>query len=134
MASEKHLWEVDHDYYGPDSMYFAPGGTNDFHHKYSSWEEFKEEWNVYEPGGMNLVYRWDWHDWKNSEYWVDPETNPSEEVDYEWEDELELFYLLPRKGILVKNSVHVTKDDEAAVREWLTPHWEYMRDLWSPVN
>ena len=131
-----HLWEIEHSYYGAEGGgYYANGyQATECQHKYDSWAEFLEDWDSADFD-MNLVYRFDWHDWKNSEYWTDPATveDPSE-LDYQFEDELEIFYLGPRKGVLISCSIHVTKADEDAVRAWLTPRWEYVKKMWEPFG
>lgn len=129
-----HLWERDHDYYGPDGMYHATGIQNqDYAHEFESWKDFLEEMGgdlgeggSMGVGGMNLLYRWDWHDHrKDRAEWGDEE--------YPNDFTLALFWLLPRKGILMRAEVIVTPEDEEAVKAWLQPHWDYLRTLWEPL-
>ena len=75
--------------------------------------------------GLNMLYRWDWHAW-HLEY---PNDHPNGSESHE----LELFWMMPRKGIMARDTITVTPADEPAVRAWLEPHWQYMRDLWEPL-
>lgn len=125
--TEKHLWENNHDYYGPESCYWGPTHSQaPYNNKFDSWADFAvpgSMWDAIE--GMNFLYRWDWHAW----HLQFPEDHPDGE-----DHELELFWMMPRKGIMARSSVKVTRDDEEAVRAWLLPHWAYMRGLWSPLG
>jgi len=76
--------------------------------------------------GLNFLYRWDWHAW-HLEY-------PEDYADGEEAFELELFWLMPRKGIMARSVIKVTAADEEAVRAWLQKHADYMRDLWAPLS
>lgn len=121
-----HLWEPEHDYYGPDAPYWGrPDAYSPYINWHDSWAEFAEDGMYDAPSGMNLLYRWDWHAW-HLEF---PEDHPDKEV---WE--LELFWMMPRKGIMARSIVKVAPEDEPAVRAWLLPHWEYMRALWAPLS
>ena len=130
-----HLWEKDHDYYGPDSMYHATGTENAaYSHEFESWSEFMEEMGKnFEPsgsygvGGMNFLYRWDWHDHRAARDKYGDEDYPNDFT-------VDLFWLQPRKGVLMRATVVVISLDEEAVKSWLQPHWEYMRQLWEPVS
>lgn len=130
-----HLWEKDHDYYGPDGMYHATGNENEaYAHEFDDWAEFMDEMGAsFTPdgsmgvGGMNLLYRWDWHDHR-----ADREKYGAE--DYPNDFTLSLFWVQPRKGILMHATVAVVTEDEEAVKAWLQPHWEYMRQLWGPIS
>jgi hypothetical protein len=124
-----HLWEPEHDYYGPEGCHYADGYRNrDNTGHYASWAEFVANGDLLydsgDPGGLNFLYRWDWHAWHLTEYEPDePER---------WQ--LELFWMLPRKGIMLRTEIAVTPEDEPAVRAWLEPRWRYMQELWAPVS
>lgn len=120
-----HLWEADHDYYGASQNYFATGSENDsYHTSHESWAEFLEDSGFAEASlGLNFLYRWDWQKWGEDD--VDDDA-PREE--------LELFFIMPRKGILSSARVQVTEADEPAVREWLQKHVDYMRNMWAPLE
>lgn len=113
---EKHLWEAEHPYYCNLSNYTC----NDVGQKFKSFDEFLEEWKDSDLD-YNLLFRWDWHD----------SNNPENEI---VGDELQIFWLLQRKGHYIFSIIKVTKEDEPKVVEFLKPHWEYMRELWEPLN
>jgi hypothetical protein len=124
MTDTKHLWEVDHDYYGPDSNYFATGvQQRDYSNTFETFAAFFEDWGR-TPGGLNWLYRFDWikADLDDLRFFPDMDTR----------DTLRLFYLLPRKGILLDHTIYVTEDDEPAVRLFLEQHAEYTRRMWEP--
>lgn len=128
--SEPHLWEVDHDYYGPESPFFGdPAKTREYNNTHASWAEFIDEGMHDAPEGMNLLYRWDWHDWAADH---DDRFGPMV-TETGHSQELHLFWMMPRKGIMARSVIAVTPDDEPAVRAWLGPHWAYMRALWAPL-
>lgn len=128
----KHLWEVDHDFYGPDSCYYANYyQTQEWNHDYESWAEFVGpdsdslfSYSTESLMGMNWLYRWDWQR-------PDPEDLDEDEYDG---DTLELFFLFPRKGMIGRTSIHVTEEDEPAVRAYLQRWADYMRDMWAPFD
>lgn len=123
-----HLWEVDHDYYGPDSNYFASVvNQRDYSHKHDSWASFVEDGGAlydFDYTSMNFLYRWDWQKWYLDKYWSEEEGT---------REELQLFFILPRKGILLDVSIQVTEDDEPEIRKWLEERAEYMRSMWEPL-
>ncbi len=115
--SNKHLWETGHPFYGPERSFVGGGSYTD---RFDSWDAFVEGPSRYDADlDMDFLYRWDWHDYTSVEG---------------QSDELELFWMMPRKGIMVRATVSVEKTDEPAVRAWLTPRWEYMRNMWSPLS
>lgn len=110
--STKHLWEVDHPYYGPE------GRINE---DYASWADFFEEMGAADPD-MNLLIRWDWHT-------PDPEGDQWGNKDHE----LLLFFVQQRKSAIAKCTVYVSPEDEGAVREYLAKKLDYLVMMWSPV-
>lgn len=118
--SETRLWEIDHPYCAMQGNYFS----NDYHVEYASWAEFIEE-----QGGsdldMNLVYRWDWQVPDPDDYEIPGETMRAETLD--------LFYVGQRKALHRSVSVEVQREDEPAIREWLTVRAEHMRRVWEPL-
>lgn len=106
---------VDHPYYASQGNYF----NNDCHAEYGSWQEFVE------VGGdadldMNLVYRWDWR-----------------RAEPEWDmphDRLLLYFVGQRKALHRSAEIRVSTDDEDAIREWLRPRWDKLRDIWAPIS
>jgi hypothetical protein len=119
----QHLWEPEHDYYGPDSNYFATGDQQSaYSNTWESWKQFAEEWGS-PTDGLNWLYRFDWIRPSASEWF----TAGDDERDY-----LRLFYLLPRKGILLDHTVYVTEADEDEVHAFLKPAADYTRHMWAP--
>lgn len=123
-----HLWEPEHDYYGPEGCYWATSAQQGgFINRYSSWDEYVATDGMFGAiAGLNMLYRWDWHAW-HLEY---PNDYPNGSESHE----LELFWMMPRKGIMARDTIAVTPADEPAVRTWLEPHWRYVRDLWEPLS
>lgn len=116
----KHLWEVSHPYYCNEGNYFASGNDQP-HCKYESWASFFEEEGNSDPD-MNLLFRWDWRE-------ADPEEK-------NWGNKAEtllLFWMGQRKGLYRWTEVVVSKDDEPAVRAWLTGRLKYLQSLWEPL-
>jgi hypothetical protein len=123
----EHLWEVEHDYYGPEGSYWAnQAQQGPYINRFESWADFAEEGMHSAPPGLNFLYRWDWHAW-HLEY-------PKDYPDGKLGHELELFWMMPRKGIMARSSISVTEADEPAVWVWLTKHADYMRGMWAPFN
>ena len=115
-----HLWEIDHPYYASQGNYLS----NDCHTDYPSWAEFVEAEGDSDLD-MNLVYRWDWQVPDPEDYDLPGETLPPETLD--------LFYVGQRKALHRSVSVEVRREDEPAVREWLTVRAEHMRRVWEPL-
>jgi len=114
------LWEVDHPYYPSQGNYFS----NDCHTDYASWAEFMEEEGDSDLD-MNLVYRWDWQVPAPDDYIPFDAPLPAETLD--------LFYVGQRKALHRSVSVEVRREDEPAIREWLTVRAEHMRRVWAPL-
>jgi hypothetical protein len=123
-----HLWEPEHDYYGPEAPYWGrPADYGDFIQRFDSWADFVSDGGMCSAAlGLNLLYRWDWHAW-HIEF---PEDYPGGLEKHE----VELFWMMPRKGIMARSDIAVTPADEQAVHDWLAPHWNYMRGLWAPLS
>lgn len=117
--SEQRLWEVDHPYYATEGNYFSNG----YHAEYASWAEFIEEQGDLDLD-MNLVYRWDWQVPDPDDYEPDEKMPP---------ETLDLFYVGQRKALHRSVSVEIRREDEPAVREWLTVRAEHMRRVWEPL-
>lgn len=127
MSITPHLWEIDHSYYGPDQCYYANTYQQaQWNAAYESWAEFMEEGISSADLDMNFLYRWDWQRWPTDDLEEDAEPGS--------EEQLELFWLFARKGMIGKTTVNVTEADEPAVREWLQKHADYVRDMWAPFD
>ena len=125
--TEQHLWEVEHDYYGPEGSFWATQAQQGpYNEAYETWADFEQGESMHGSlEGLNLLYRWDWHAW-HIEYPDDYPEGTESHV-------LELFWMMPRKGIMARTSIKVTPADEPAVRAWLTKHALYMQKLWAPL-
>lgn len=111
----KMLWEANHPYYCSEGNYFAA----DQHDTYSSWGDFLEEWDGSDLD-QNLLFRWDW---REGEDWNVPEG----------EARLFLFFMLQRKARNLSCEVAVSREDEPAIREWLSVRWKLLRLMWEPL-
>jgi hypothetical protein len=109
---EKHLWEVEHEYYCSTDLV-------DKQWSYPNWTRFLAEMGDADMD-YNLLFRWDW---LNAD-------DPSNEIS---SDELRLYFVQQRKGLLAAVTVGVSKKDEAAVIHWLQPRFEYMVKMWQPL-
>jgi hypothetical protein len=105
---QKHLWEVDHEYYcvKPSTIKSTPI----FH----SFAAFISE--RIDDMDRELLFRWDWV------------KTTSEK------DTLLLNFLQQRRGVFVQVKVLVTDSDEPAVIEYLKPRLDHLRNLWAPLN
>jgi hypothetical protein len=80
--------------------------------KYDSWELFLGDKTLLDLD-LNLLFRWDW---------------------VESTGTLFLFFIQQRKGLFRAVEVQVVPEDEPSVREWLTPRWKRMVEIWSPIS
>ncbi len=110
------LYDIEHPYYCAEGNYFVGGMTAIS--EYDSWEAFLAEWGDSDLD-MNLVVRWDWH-------------KPSEDEERET-DVLDIFILGQRKAVWQSTHTKVTPEDEPAVRAWLEPRWQRIRENWAPI-
>jgi hypothetical protein len=117
----KHLWEVDHPYYGTEGNYYSAECSNN----YDSWAEFAETAFCSGDPDMNMVYRWDWISWRR---------HPDPHLRSESADELLLFFMLQRKAIACSASIAITDEDEPAVRAWLTERAKTITAVWEPIT
>lgn len=118
----KHLWEVDHPYYCGEATWYKV----EDHQRWNSWTDFREN-TIFVTGDrdMNLLFRWDWHSWRR---------HPDPIERYDTDDELELFFVLQRKPMLVSHAIAVTDDDESEIRAWLTECAATIRTIWEPIE
>lgn len=121
-----HLWEVDHDYYGPEGSYWAGIEQRPYIQRFSSWAEFAQPGSMWDAiEGLNMLYRWDWERYDPADFLPFGDEVPG--------DQLKLFWMMPRKGIMATSTIEVTEADEPAVIAWLEPHARYMREMWAPL-
>ena len=116
------LWEADHPYYCNLGNYYS----NDCGARYKTWSEF-----IASEGDadldMNLVFRWDWINMDESDNW------PSDERPYSTGDELHIFTVQQRKGVVAEITIVVERSEEPQVIAWLQPRWEHLQRLWQPL-
>ena len=104
---------IEHSYYCSDHNYY----NNDTNFHFDNWEDFMCEMGDADLD-YNLLFRWDvkFDDERNQYY-------------------MELFYMLQRKGAFLVYTVDlVSDDDEKSIREFLAKYWDYMAELWKPIN
>ena len=103
---------------GSEHPYYCAEGSGDNH--CTSWQEFLEDGapSVKDPD-LNLLFRWDW---------TLPDPEDSESV-----EELKLFFVLQRKGMIISYTVEVSSEDEPLVREWLTERLQTLKKVWTPL-
>lgn len=116
-----HLWEAKHSYYCEEANYFARGPDQPGN-EYLSWADFFEAEGDSDPD-MNLLFRWDWR-----------EADPDETSWGNKEETLMLYWMGQRKGLYRWTAVRVSKDDEPAIRKWLTGRLEHLLELWAPLD
>lgn len=104
----KHLWDVDHPYYG----------AGDMDEKFDNWSDFLVEWSDADED-MNCLYRWDYI--------------PADEDAERSTDEMHLHFILPRKSRCTEVVVKVEHSDEAAIIEYLVTKLDYIKRLWEPL-
>jgi hypothetical protein len=120
VAVSGDLWDADHPYYATEGSYFANGWHADF----DSWADFIEAQGDNDLD-MNLLYRWDW-EVPDPTLYVEGEEIPSEEY-------VALFFIHQRKAATRSARVQVTRDDEPAIREYLTVRASHLRLVWEPL-
>lgn len=114
------LWDVAHPYYAQEGNYYS----NDCHFVHESWAEFMDAFGSSDPD-LNLVYRWDW-------YVPDPEDyGPDEDLPAE---AFKVFVVGQRKARLSSYEFPVRREDEPAIRAWLTERAKTMTAIWAPLD
>lgn len=116
-----HIWDPKHPYYCNEGNYHS----NDWTFRFPSWADFREDWGDADED-YNLVFRWDWR----------VNTGDDElptEAGKRGDGELQICYVLQRKGCYATCFVKVRGEDEAEVRAWLAAKWEHMKRIWSPL-
>lgn len=117
-----HLWEVDHPYYCSSATWYKVAD----HTRWESWADFRDE-TIFTTGDrdLNLLARWDWHSWQR---------HPDPDLRSDSPDELELFFVMQRKGYLASHSIQVTDEDEAEIRAFLIECAKTITQLWQPLG
>lgn len=119
--AELHLWEVDHPYYCSAATWHKVSD----HTRWTSWADFRDE-TIFTTGDrdLNMLARWDWHSWRRE---------ADEDLRSDRGDELELFFVMQRKGYLASHSIVVTDEDEAEIRAFLVECAATIAQLWQPI-
>lgn len=117
--ADRHLWEIDHPYYGAD------GHIN----RCNSFAELRD-WIDNLDEDMNHVYRWDWQDWSQPQHdglFLDGEDRSRQEF--------RVFLVMPRKEACISGVCPIAHDQEAEVLAWLRGPRVLgaLRTLWSPL-
>jgi hypothetical protein len=102
---DKHLWEIEHDYYCDDRELRG----------YNSWKKFIESDGSCDFN-MNLLFRWDWN------------------INDDGKNVLSLFWVLQRKGRLLSDEIIVNKSDEKDIIKWLNKRFDHIFKLWEPIS
>ncbi len=116
----KHLWEIDHPYYAPDSY------TNEC----ESFDELRHNVDQIDEDA-NHIYRWDWDDYSQPHF--DSLFLPDEYRSKKQKFTVHMVH--PRKPRFINFWCPVTHDDEAAVLDWLRGPRVLgaLMKLWSPI-
>jgi hypothetical protein len=110
MTITRHLWEIDHPYYGVDgTIVFA-----------ESFADLRETVDFYDAR-RNHVYRWDWV--------------PADEADEDQRDQFTVYTIQPRKDGFTSFTCPVTRDQEDEVLAWLRGPRVLgaLRAMWEPL-
>lgn len=117
--SIKHLWEIDHPYYGPDG----------YPNPVDSFAELRELVEASDDH-MNHLYRWDWVDYSQP-YADDLFLNGEERA----KQEFRVYLVMPRKEAFWSVTCPITHEQEPEVLEWLRSDRVLgsLRKLWEPI-
>lgn len=92
-------------------------------HIFESWEDFYDEWNDAHDY-FNLLFRFD----------INQMIDENDD-DIPNEYQMELFYVLQRKGILLSVTVeHITKADLPKINKYLSSKWKYLSNMWKEFS
>jgi hypothetical protein len=145
-----HLWEIKHDYYCTRSNYLvAPSEIDEYYEKYESWNDYLKTFNQ-RFISHNLIFRWDWippwqlieeqdclsvpKDFYDSQFEINNKYKNWSDDDSINESRLELYLILPRKGMYTWKEIMVARKDEPAIKEHLQLHLQYLKSLWLPLE
>lgn len=108
---------IDHPYYASESNFY----TNERSHHYENVADFLEEMDGYDID-MNLVYRWD------IKPIFDDDDNPIGKYS------AQITIILQRKGIYAAHLIdEVDEKGAIALKAYLLPHWERLKQMWEPL-
>lgn len=114
------LEETNHSYYCSESNYYHNGCM----HKYSNWNEFKDEWldgNL--DDDYNHIFRFDIRRLEN------------DDGVYTGGFELMLYMIQQRKGIFLSIWIKsITEEDMPEIEKFLKERWEYLKNQWEEFS
>lgn len=121
----RHLWEFDHPYYCGEATWHKNTDGTFNHQRWSSWADFRDN-TIFTTGDrdLNLLVRWDWHSWRR---------HPDASLRSDSPDELNLYFVMQRKGFLASHYIEVCDDDEPEVRAFLVECAKAMAATWEPL-
>lgn len=119
MAEQKHLWKIDHPYYGADGY---PNNCDSF-------AELKHQIDAIDED-MNHVYRWDWLDYNQPHH-----DTLFLEGEFRDKQRFKVYLVMPRKSAFLQFECPITHDQEAEVLAWLRSDRVLgaMRRMWEPI-
>lgn len=122
MTGMTHLWEVDHPYYCNEANWYK----REDHTCWGSWADFRDS-TIFTTGDrdLNLLVRWDWNSYRRG---------PDADEGADSPDELQLYFVMQRKGFLASHHITVTDEDEPEVRAFLAECAKTVGQLWAPLE
>lgn len=116
------LEQTNHAYYCSSSNYYV-GGPDHGQESFESWKDFTSEWCYYVDGQLEidrdlaLCFRYDMYERNNKTF------------------ELELFFILPRKGNYVPVTIkEVHEEDLPEINQFLSKYKQYLFNLWDEID
>lgn len=116
------LEQTNHAYYCSSSNYYVEGPDHG-QESFESWKDFTSEWCHYVDGQLEidrdyvLCFRYDMHERNNKTF------------------ELELFFILQRKGNYVPVSIkEVREEDLPEINQFLSKYKQYLFNLWDEID
>jgi hypothetical protein len=123
-----NLWEASHSYYCNEGNFYARESCESYYKSFASFIESEGD----NDKDLNLLFRWDWSE---ENYNDQGDSLPPFNGDVNYRNgKLKLFWMGQSKGLYRWSIVEVCRADEPAVIEFLTPHWEHLKSLWSPIE
>lgn len=119
------LWETDHPYYCSEGNYY----NNGLHDTHETWADYIAEWAHYDID-MNMIFRWDWYTPDPADYECELEEDPGFQLP---QPTITIHRVLQRKAILRSDSITITEADEPAIRAYLEPYAQRMKEIWEPL-
>jgi hypothetical protein len=123
---DKHLWEVKHNYHA----------SGEHGESYESFSDYLDEFDGADPD-YNLIFRWDWHDFKTAKDADYHGFYNGTIAPYESDDKingiLKIYIVAQRHGYVIESIIKVCRADEPKVIEYLNKGKDYLFNLWNPL-